>query len=325
MIDVAVVVVSTNEAHWLKPCLSTVFAHAGDATLDVIVVDNESTDGTRELVETEFPEARVVDSRNRGFAHGNNTGAMASDARYVLFLNPDTEMIDGTFGELVAELDRRPEIGMAGVKQLSPDGELYPTIRRFPSPSRTFAEALGAERWPVHPSWAGERELDLSRYDQEAICDWVSGSFMLCRREALLSAGLLDERFFLNSEEPDLCLRLKRAGWQTLYTTTMTIIHHFNKAGVRPKMVAQDAYTRRQYARKHFSAPRRAAYISAIFAGHALRAVQPTRGDRELAAQRREGARFALRTLLGGPAPYVEPPETAVVVSDRLQAVRQPA
>ena len=95
--DLAVVIVSTNEANWLEPCLRTIFEHAGDARLDVVVVDNESTDGTRELVETGFPQARVVSSENRGFGHANNRGVMTCTARYVLFLNPDTQIVEGDF------------------------------------------------------------------------------------------------------------------------------------------------------------------------------------------------------------------------------------
>jgi N-acetylglucosaminyl-diphospho-decaprenol L-rhamnosyltransferase len=310
--DVAVIVVSTNEAHWLEPCLSTVFEHAGDAKLDVVVVDNSSTDGTRELVETKFPEARVVTCPNRGFAHANNRGAMTCTARYVLFLNPDTEMADGTFGDLVAELDRRPDIGMAGVRQYTADGTLYPTIRNFPSVTRALGDAFGAERLRSRPNWMGERELDMSRYGSESVCDWVSGSFMFCRREALFSAGLMDERFFLDQEEPDLCLRFHRAGWQVLYTTTMSIVHHWGKAGVRPKMVAQNAYTRRQYARKHFSVPRRAAYMTAVFAGHAIRAAAPARGNPSDAEAVRSGAVWAMKTLMSRQPVYAEPPPTAI-------------
>src|SRR5919107_2453330 len=112
--DLAIIIVSTNEAKWLTPCLSTVFAQAGTATLDVVVVDNSSTDGTRELVETQFPQARVVTSVNKGFGHANNRGAMTCDARYVLFLNPDTEVVEGTFGELVDAMDARPQVGLIG-------------------------------------------------------------------------------------------------------------------------------------------------------------------------------------------------------------------
>src|ERR1700722_14603305 len=87
--DLAIVIVSANSARWLEPCLSTVFAHAGGASLDVVVVDNESTDGPRALVESRFPQARVVGSENRGFGYGNNRGLETTHTRYVLFLNPD--------------------------------------------------------------------------------------------------------------------------------------------------------------------------------------------------------------------------------------------
>jgi N-acetylglucosaminyl-diphospho-decaprenol L-rhamnosyltransferase len=307
--DLSIIIVSTNEARWLEPCLRTVFAHAGGARLDVVVVDNSSTDGTRELVETRFPDARVVESENHGFAHANNRGAMTSNARYVLFLNPDTEVVDGTFGELVATLDARPDVGLAGVRQLTGDGTLWPTIRYFPSVGRAIGEALVSERWPRRPDWAGERRLDLGIYEREVECDWTSGSFMFARREALLSAGLLDERFFIYSEEPDLCLRLLRAGWRTVHLPGMTIVHHAGKGGLRPRMVAQDAFTRKQYALKHFSRPRRSAYLAAVFARHAVRAIAPARGT----PQRRAGALLAMRTLAGREQPpFGTPPPTAI-------------
>jgi GT2 family glycosyltransferase len=313
--DVAIIIVSTNEAKWLEPCLRTVFEHAGDAKLDVVVVDNGSTDGTADLVASRFPRARVVSSENKGFAHANNRGAMTCTARYVLFLNPDTEIVDGTFGELAAALDERPRVGMAGVKQITADGTLWPTIRYFPSVSRALGEAFASERWARRGRWAGERELDLAIYEHEVDCDWTSGSFMFCRREALLSAGLLDERFFLYAEEPDLCLRMKRGGWGTRHLPTMTIVHHAGKGGLRPKMVAQDVFTRRQYARKHFVAPQRAAYLAAVGARHAVRAAAPG-GDS--GPQRRAAARLALRTLVGreGP-PFGAPPQTAVARARR--------
>jgi N-acetylglucosaminyl-diphospho-decaprenol L-rhamnosyltransferase len=307
--DVAIIIVSTNEAHWLEPCLRTVFERAGDAELDVVVVDNSSTDGTRELVESRFPAARVVPSENRGFAHANNRGAMTCDARYVLFLNPDTEVVDGTFGDLVAAMDARPDVGLAGIRQLTGDGTLWPTVRRFPSVSRALGEALGSEKWPVRPSWAGERMLELDRYGEELECDWTSGSFMFARREALLSAGLLDERFFIYSEEPDLCLRLRRAGWRIVHLPQLTIVHHANKGGLRPKMVAQDAFARRQYAHKHFSPPRRSAYLAAVAARHVVRgALGMRRGP-----QHREAAALALRALRGDDRPpFGPPPSTAI-------------
>jgi GT2 family glycosyltransferase len=317
--DLAVIVVSTNEAHWLRPCLSTVFERAGDISLDVVVADNESTDGTRELVEQEFPSARVVTCENHGFAHANNRGWLTCDARYALFLNPDTEIVDGTFAELVAELDARPEVGLVGVRQLMGDGSVFPTIRRFPNALRAGAEALGSEHWPVRNRWTGERELRMELYERETPCDWTSGSFMLVRREALLAAGLLDERFFIYSEEPDLCLRVTRAGWRVTHLPTMTIIHHADKAGIRPKMAAQDTLTRMQYARKHFSPLHRSAYRAAIGLRYALRYAAARGAD---AALRREAAVAALAVLTGrGQPPFGTPAETALR-TDRAGADR---
>ena len=274
MDDLAVIVVSTNEGRWLRPCLSSVLSHQGDCRLDLVVVDNESTDDTRTVV-AEFAAARIVPSRNHGFAHGNNRGLMTTDARYVLFLNPDTEIRSGTFAELVRTLDQQSEVGLAGVVQLDSDGQIYPTIRRFPNALRALGGAFGAERLPVRPKWLLERELDVEHYDRETGCDWTSGSFMFVRREALESAGFMDERFFIYSEEPDLCLRLKRAGWQIRHLPQMTIVHHAGKAGIRPRMAAQDAFTRMQLARKHFSPVHRLTYESALALGYLIRALVP--------------------------------------------------
>jgi GT2 family glycosyltransferase len=302
--DLSIVIVSTNEAHWLTACLTSVYAHAGSARLDVVVVDNESSDGTRELVEREFPRARVVSSYNRGFAHANNRALMTCQARYALCLNPDTEIVEGTFGELVEMLDRRPEIGLLGVKQLDGDGELYPTIRRFPSARRALAEAFTAESWPLRPSSLGERELDLSKYEREIECDWVTGAYMLIRREALLGAGLMDERLFLFSDEPDLCVRIKRGGWKVVHSPAMTIVHHAGKAGIKPALVAQEVFARRIYADKHFGTAQRLVYLGAIAARHALRAVRP---------ERRAASARALRTLLGRETPPFGAPPLASI------------
>jgi N-acetylglucosaminyl-diphospho-decaprenol L-rhamnosyltransferase len=309
--DITIAIVSTNEAHWLTACLESVYAHAGSARLDVVVVDNESKDGTAQVVAEGFPQARVVRCPNRGFAHANNRALMTTLARHVLFLNPDTEIVEGTFGELVELLDARPDVGLMGVKQLDGDGNLYPTIRRFPNALRALGEAFTAESWSLRPGWLGERELDLGRYDQERDCDWTVGAYMLARREALFSAGFMDERFFLFSDEPDLCLRIKQAGWRIIHSPLMTIVHHAGKAGVKPRLVAQDALARKIYARKHFAGPHRALYVGALAARHAMRAVPRGRGESD--AAQRAAARTALRTLFGREQPpFGAPPPTSV-------------
>lgn len=312
MHDLAVIVISTNEAHWLRPCLSTLFDHLDGVDADVIVVDNDSTDDTVEMVEREFPAARVVHSANRGFSHANNRALMACDARYVLFLNPDTEIVEGEFSELVAWLDEHPEVGLAGVRQVLADGTLYPSVRYFPNALRAFGEALGSERLPGRRRWLGERELDFSLYDREFACDWTLGSFMLTRREAIEAAGFFDERFFMTSEETDFCYRIRHAGWEIRHLPQMTIIHHIGKAGIVLSMEAQNSWTRLHYARKHFSAPHRAVHHAALVTKHLLRSLFVGR-DREVARTRRRAARYTLRVLIGAePPPFGSDPATAV-------------
>lgn len=312
MHDLAVIIVSTSEAHWLRRCLPTVFASAGDLDLDVVVVDNESRDGTAELVRSEFPRARVVQARNHGFPHANNRGLMTVDARYVLFLNPDTEILEGRFDVLLRRLDAEPEIGVAGVKQQVADGRLWPTMRRFPSPMRTLLETLGSEHYGLRFAWMRTRELNLSRYEEEFDLDWTQGSFMLVRREALESAGWWDERFFLYSDEVDLAYRIKQAGWRVRHLPQMRILHHAGKAGFNPKIYAQLGYARRIFAAKHFSPPRRVAYKATqagYFGSRALAYRFLRRSDTDAAL----AMRLAVRSLIApAAAPYQPEPPMAV-------------
>jgi len=222
--DVCAIVVAHESRRWLEPALASLFAHAGPVDLDVIVVDN-GCDGSAEFAAERFPAARGIHCANRGFAHANNRALEEAGARYVLFLNPDTEVLDGTLADLVAHLDAHPEIGLAGCRQLDAEGQLCPTARRFPSVLRAWGEALGPERFRFARR-LGESELDLPRYEHELSCDWTAGSFMLVRREALAAAGPLDERFFFYAQDLDLCLRARAAGWTVALLPSVRVLHH---------------------------------------------------------------------------------------------------
>jgi GT2 family glycosyltransferase len=312
MADLAVIIVSANSGPWLRACLTSIASRTGAAALEIVVVDSGCTDETAAVVRDEFPGVELLTVENRGFAYGNNRAFLATSAPYVLFLNPDTEIVEGTLAELLSDLARRPEIGLAGVRQVSAEGVVWPSIRRFPSPVRTLFEALGSERLPVRASWLGERELDPAAYDRAAPCDWTSGSFMLARREAILGAGLMDERFFIYCEEPDLCLRIKRAGWEVWHLPTLTIVHHAGRSGFAPRFVAQDAFARRQYMAKHYPPLRRLAGLAACALGYTLRAALGGR-DRALAREQRAASRAALAVLFGkAPPPFRRPPLAAV-------------
>jgi N-acetylglucosaminyl-diphospho-decaprenol L-rhamnosyltransferase len=293
--DVCAIIVSHNSKAWLEPALSSLYARAGGIDLDVVVVDN-GDDGAAAEVEQRFPAARTITCPNRGFAHANNCALETAEARYVLFLNPDTEFLGGSLAELIAALERRPEVGLAGVRQVGSDGALAPSMRRFPSTPNMLAEAFGVERVPGLRRVLGERHLDPRLYARETLCDWTSGSFMLARREALAAAGGgFDERFFLFSEETDLCWRIKNCGWEVIHLPCVTIRHHEHGASAR--LEAQVAYARLQFARKHLRPL--APYRAALGLRYALRAIGGRR-DRE----GREAARAALGTVLSERAPF---------------------
>ena len=174
--DLAVIIVSTNEAKWLSACLTTVFAQAGDISLDVVVADNESTDGTAELVAARVPGGAGRSERNRGFSHANNRALMTCDARYVLFLNPDTEIVDGTFAELVAALDARPE--RRARRRPAPDRRRRHCSRRsagFPTCCARSGRRWARSGGRFARRWSCERELDESIYEREVECDWTTG------------------------------------------------------------------------------------------------------------------------------------------------------
>ncbi len=303
MHDVCVVVVSHNGRPWLDTALGSLLEHAGGLDLDVIVVDN-GHDGSAEYAEERFPAARTLLCPNRGFGHACNRALEAANARYVLFLDPDTETLDGDLAELIEAFDRRPELALAGVRQLRDDGSLEHSIRRFPSALHMFAEALGVERVPGMRQVLGERELDRREYDLERACDWTAGSFMLVRRAALDDIGWFDERFFLFSEGTDLCWRLKQAGWEVVHMPQMTICNREHDHRENARLEAQAAYARMQFARKHF--PRAAAeYRWALALRYALRVgAYSLSGHYE--SGRRQAARAGLETVLKGEAPFAE-------------------
>jgi GT2 family glycosyltransferase len=312
MKDLAVIIVSTNEAHWLGRCLPSLFVALDGLDSDIVVVNNGADPATRVLLETDFPRVRVLDTENHGFPHANNRALMTVNARYVLFLNPDTEILDGKLMDLVTRLDATPAIGLAGCRQVAPDGGLQLSMRRFPTATRLLMEALGSERWPFRASWTGQRILDASSYAQEYEPDWTSGSFMFVRREALESAGWLDERLFLYADDPDLARRIKNAGWAVRHLPQMTILHHADKMGWSERGHAQYAYATRIYLRKHFGKLHGRMTLAALVFGYALRALLfPVLRPSEPEAAR--AMRRALATAIGrAGAPYEPPPVTAL-------------
>ncbi len=266
--DLSVVVVTHNGRELALATLRSALAATGPIDVEWLVTDNGSTDGTPDAIVAALPEVTVVRSDNRGFAHGNNVALRRARGRYVLLLNPDVEFERGTLAGLVAALDAQPAVGAASVIQRGSDGQVLPSVRRFPSPLRSFAEALLGERLPPLRRHL-ERDLDLDRYFDERDADWLCGAFLIARREAIADAGPLDERFFLYSEETDWCRRIAAAGWRIRHLPAFEVTHH--EGPVTPPRVAEECRSRLLYARKHFGRAGALATHAALILKHGLR------------------------------------------------------
>jgi len=223
--DLSVVVVDYNAGEYLQACLRSVLEHAGGAELQIVVVDNASTDGSARSAKEAFPQVALVETgENRGFAAGVNVGIRATTAPYVLVLNPDAEIWEGTLAGLVKLADERPRAGAIGPMIRNSDGTVYPSGRMVPSIGTAVGHAfLGA----VLPANRWSRRYHIADWDRttEREVDWISGAAFLVRRTALDRVGLLDERFFLYAEEVDLFKRLREGGWTIDFTPELEVLH----------------------------------------------------------------------------------------------------
>jgi GT2 family glycosyltransferase len=295
--DLSIVVVTHNGRDLALSTLESAMSKAGDLSVEWVIVDSGSTDGTPDAIEARWPQIEVMRVANIGFAAANNIGFAAARGRYLLALNPDTEVRWGRFRTLVRAMDERPEIGVASVIQEESDGSLQ-SIRRDPSVGRALSEALLFRTLPGLRHWQ-ERELDQGVYAEERDADWLVGAVLILRREAVTAVGGFDERFFMYSEEADLCRRIRAAGWQVRHLPVMRILHY--GGAPNPRLAAQATFSRLLYAGKHFGSFEARAYRVVLALHHLVRLVGLVlrRAERE----RRAGERRALQVVLGVSAP----------------------
>jgi GT2 family glycosyltransferase len=276
--DLSVVIVTHNGREMALSTLRSARAALGGASAEWIVADSESEDGTPEAIEAEFGDVEVLRVPNRGFAAANNAGIARAGGRYVLLLNPDVEVLEGTFADLVAQLDSRPEVGIASVLQRGTGGELQYSMRRFPSPLRDLGESLFAAHWPAMRTLQ-ELETRTELYSREVSPDWVVGAFRCARAEVIESIGPMDDRFFLYSEEIDWCKRARQAGWDVRHLPAMAVMHHAGRRD-RGDLTAQLAHSRSLFAAKHHGPLGALGIRAALALGYLLRAgaSRPKRG-----------------------------------------------
>jgi GT2 family glycosyltransferase len=285
---VDVIVVSYNSGDHLRACVEPL---SRESSIRVVVVDNASLDDSVAGVGG-LPVEVIQLHRNIGFGGACNVGWRGTAAAYVLFLNPDAQMTPEDVLRL-AEVLEHTAAGAVAPRIIDESGELEWSLRRFPKVRSIYGQALFAHRLFPHADWVDEVIRDPKRYDTEAPCDWASGACLLVRRELLDEIDGFDERFFMYSEDVDLCRRLWDVDKPVLYTPTVVCTHAGGASAPRWRLLRVLAKSRIRYARKHFGSIRAIAYR----AGVALSAFTHLLGGRGF--RRRLGHACALLAAVG--------------------------
>jgi len=263
--SVSISIVSWNTKDLLRQCLESVFANLDGVDAEVIVVDNASSDSSADMVEREFPQAALIRcASNLGFARANNIAYALSSGKYFLLLNSDTIVLPGAVVGLTRLMDDDPDVGAAAPKLLNPDGSLQRSCSCFPSALTEFFDAAYLSKLLPGNRLFGRYAMSYWDFSEVREVDFAGGSCLMLRRKALEEVGLLDERYFMYTEEADLCYRLKQAGWKVVYTPQARIVHLGGQsARQRPvEMTVELPVSRHQFIRKY-----RGPFQAALFRG----------------------------------------------------------
>jgi len=270
VLDISIVIINWNTKEFLARCLQSLRKAGEDLESEVFVVDNASTDGSAAMVQEKFSWVQLVENKkNVGFARANNQAIGLSRGGYVLLLNSDTEVHRGGLETLVQFMEVHPQAGGCGPRLLNPDGSLQSSCHPMLTPWREFWRLMFLDRLWHRATYVQER------WDQETPrrVEVIKGACLLLRRDALNQVGLLDERYFLYTEEMDLCYRLAQAGWE-LWWVPRAVVRHYGQASA--KQMAEAMYvqlyrSKVQFHRKYGSNRRARAFKVLLALAYFLR------------------------------------------------------
>ena len=243
VIDLSIIIVNWNTKEYLLPCVRSIFENEQGMDGEVVVVENGSQDGSADEIRKTFPFVHIIENeRNLGFAKAVNQGLQKASGRYVLLLNPDTQVKHGAIERLVSFMDAHPQVGITGVQLLNSDGSRQNSIANFPSlATELLNKSLLRSLFPKRFPGKGRN------YPEPFEVNSVIGACMMVRREAWGQVGLLDEDYFLFLEETDWCYRMKRAGWKIYHVPDAEVYHFQGKSAEKEKKRARVEYFRSRY------------------------------------------------------------------------------
>jgi N-acetylglucosaminyl-diphospho-decaprenol L-rhamnosyltransferase len=234
-LDLSIVTVSNNHLHLIRTCLTSLYVNRWNVTFETLLVDNACTDGTSEWVTQNHPQVTILRNEAKlGYSANANRGVQAQQrGRYVLMLNPDIECLPGLLDELVRFMDRHRDVGIAGPALFNSDLTIQPSCRRFSTPLVLLVRGLHLDGLFQRAGFI--RRYLMEDFDHRTIADvdWVTGALQIVRREALAEVGLMDEAYFIYSEDQDWCCRMWRAGWRVSYVPQASAIHAHRREGIK--------------------------------------------------------------------------------------------
>jgi GT2 family glycosyltransferase len=240
--DLSIVIVSFNARADLERCLASLDAAQIRATHEIVVVDNQSADGSADAAR-QFPGVRVIETgANLGFARGCNAGIRASTGANILLLNSDTIVPEHTIDALVAELDRRPDVAVIGPRLVDGDGRVELSFGRMMGPLNEMRQKLLVSAHARRHAVLSPVVERMTHREQSP--DWVSGACLLVRRADAEAVGLLDERYFMYAEDVDFCAAIRARGRRILFWPSVQIVHLRGRSAAAASAATREAYRR---------------------------------------------------------------------------------
>ena len=274
MTDLSIVIVTWNVKKYVQECLTSLAKGSESLSVETIVVDNASTDGTAELIRTQFPHVSLIESdANLGFARANNIGIKLANGKYICLINPDVNIPPDCLPKMFQFMEQQPTIGLLGPKMLGPNGDVGRSGMRFPTVWNCFLRALALDSLFKGTGIFGGRLMSDFQFNQTRDIDVLNGWFWMARREALDQTGLLDERFFMYGEDVDWSKRFHLAGWRVVFYADAEAVHYggasSSNAPVRFYIEMQRANL--QYWKKHHGRISFFFYLLTVWLNHITR------------------------------------------------------
>ena len=306
--DFSIVIVSWNAKKFVLECLNSLLKLKELESSEIIVVDNDSSDGTPELVRESFPFVKLIrNDSNLGFGKANNIGIKEATGKYVFLVNSDVVVPEGCIESMLRYMEQNQDIGLLGPQMLGPDGSIHRSTMRFPTFWRTFCHALVLDSLIKGSKLFGGFLMRDFGHDKTMDVDVLNGWFWMVRRTALVQVGLLDERFFIYGEDIDWCRRFHLAGWRVVIYHEAAALHYGGGSSARApiRFYIEMQRANLQYWKKHCSRLEIFGFLLNSWLHHTVRILgygtmcMLSRSKRDEAAFKVERSIASIRWLLG--------------------------